>query len=48
MTVLERSHFIDAMPINLEGVSVDTLKLQMIVLPHTFLSQNNLIKIAQL
>lgn len=27
MTVEERSHFIDAMPINLEGVSVDTLKI---------------------
>jgi acetyl esterase len=27
MTVLERSHFIDAMPINLEGVCVDTLKI---------------------
>jgi len=27
MTVLERSHFIDAMPINLEGISVDTLKI---------------------
>lgn len=27
MTVLERSHFIDAMPINLEGISVDTIKI---------------------
>jgi len=27
MTVLERSHFIDQMPINLEGLSVDTLKI---------------------
>ncbi len=27
MTILERSHFIDAMPINLEGISVDTLKI---------------------
>ncbi len=27
MTVVERSHFIDAMPINLEGISVDTLKI---------------------
>jgi len=27
MTVLERSHFIDALPINLEGINVDTLKI---------------------
>ena len=27
MTVSERSHFIDAMPINLEGISIDTLKI---------------------
>lgn len=27
MTILERSHFIDDIPINLEGVSVDTLKI---------------------
>lgn len=27
MTVAERSHFIDAMPINLEGVTVDTIKI---------------------
>ena len=43
MTILERSHFIDAMPINLEGVSVDTIKITNdIILIDTVLQFDNI------